>query len=210
MEHATSIVFAPSASAKLFVAALVVVVPLTVHVVPFGIDAAPSTLKATLVVDAVVFWPLTGAVITTEGPVPRTTVTVSVSVPNALEQVTVIEFEPIPRATLLLVGLVVATLFTLHVVPSGIDETPFNENTVFTLAAEVTVLLAGNTISTTGATPRATATAALSLPKALVQATVMVFAPSASATLFELVLVDVEPLTVQVVPFGIVAPPPTV
>jgi hypothetical protein len=210
LEHATSIVFDPRASAKVFAAALFVGVPLIVQVVPFGMDAAPSTLKATLMLDAVVLRPLLGAVIATDGPVPRTTATVSASVPKALEQVTVIAFEPISRATLLVDGSVVAAPFTLHDVPLGIDATPFNENTAFTLAADVTVLATGSTIATTGATPRVTVTAALPLPKAFAQATVIVFAPSDSATLFELVLVDETLLTAQVVPPGIVPAPPTV
>jgi hypothetical protein len=207
LEHATSIVFDPSASAKVFMPALFVGAPLTVHVVPIGIDATPSTLKVTLTLDAVVFRPLPGAVIATDGPVPRTTVTVSASVPNALEQVTVIVFDPIARATPLVVVLVVATLFTLHVVPPGIDATPFNENATFTLAVDVTVLSTGTTIATTGATPRVTVTEALLPPKGFVQATVIELAPSESATLFKLVLADADPLTVQLVPTGIDEPP---
>jgi hypothetical protein len=68
----------------------------------------------------------------------------------------------------------------------------------------------GALIATTGATPRVTVTAALLLPKGFVQATVIVFAPSASATLFELVLADAALLTVQLVPPGIDEPPSTV
>ena len=70
--------------------------------------------------------------------------------------------------------------------------------------------LAGAVIATDGTTPRVTVTAAVPPPKALVQATVIAFAPSASATLFELVPVDAEPLTVQFVPAGIDEPPSTV
>jgi hypothetical protein len=62
---------------------------------------------------------------------------------------------------------------------------------------------AGAAIATTGATPRVTVDAALPMPKEFAQATVIVFAPIASATLFELVLADAELLTVQPVPTGI-------
>ena len=68
----------------------------------------------------------------------------------------------------------------------------------------------GAVIATEGTTPRVTATAALPLPKALAQATVIVFAPSASENELTVALEVLEPPTVQVVPLGIDAAPSTV
>jgi hypothetical protein len=52
--------------------------------------------------------------------------------------------------------------------------------------------------------------AVVELPKALAQATLIVFGPIAKAAELVDVLVEAEPLTVQVVPAGIVVPPLTV
>ena len=69
--QATVIEFAPRASEKGLVVALEVLDPPSVHVVPFGIDAAPSTVKLTFVEADVVFRPSAGAVIATIGGLPR-------------------------------------------------------------------------------------------------------------------------------------------
>ena len=55
----TLIELAPSESATELVVALVLLAPFTVQVLPAGIDAAPLTVYATLIVVAVVFdrWP---------------------------------------------------------------------------------------------------------------------------------------------------------
>lgn len=70
--------------------------------------------------------------------------------------------------------------------------------------------VAGDVIVTTGAVPRLTVIAWLSEPNALVQATVIAFAPVASATELVVGVVDDAPFTVQVVPAGIVVEPLTV
>jgi hypothetical protein len=73
------------------------------------------------------------------------------------------------------------------------------------------LLFAGDVIAATGVFPRLTVTvAALDGPNTLVQATEIVFAPSARATELVDVLVDAVPFTVQVVPDGIEVPPLTV
>ena len=75
----------------------------------------------------------------------------------------------------------------------------------------VLVLLAGEVIAITGTAPRFTVTVAgVLVPNALVQDTVMVFAPLLRATELVVALVDEAPLTVQVVPLGIEAAPLTV
>lgn len=71
--------------------------------------------------------------------------------------------------------------------------------------------LLGAVITTTGASPRLTVTVvAVPVPKMLVHATTIEFAPRLSAMLFVAVLVEELPLIVQVVPPGIVGPPLTV
>jgi hypothetical protein len=70
--------------------------------------------------------------------------------------------------------------------------------------------LAGAVIATTGGFPRLTVIEPEVSPKVFVQATVIEFAPSESATLFVPVPADAEPLTVQLVPLGIDEPPSTV
>jgi hypothetical protein len=69
---------------------------------------------------------------------------------------------------------------------------------------------AGAAIATTGATPRVTVDAALPMPKEFAQATVIVLAPSVSETGFAVALEVLDPPTVQLVPLGIDAAPPTV
>ena len=71
----------------------------------------------------------------------------------------------------------------------------------------VTVGALGGTVSSAS---RLTSIEPDVLPKAFVQSTVMVFSPSASATLCVPVLDDAEPLTLQLVPAGIDEPPSTV
>ena len=76
--------------------------------------------------------------------------------------------------------------------------------------AVVFVLFGGVVITTAGVLPEVTLTEALPGPNALVHWTVIVFPPATRATLFVLALVDAVPLTVQVVPAGIVVEPLTV
>jgi predicted anti-sigma-YlaC factor YlaD len=65
-------------------------------------------------------------------------------------------------------------------------------------------------ITTTGGLPRNTVTTADCEPNAFEQTTVIVFVPFTSATALVVVLVDAAPLTVHVVPAGIVVVPLTV
>ena len=75
----------------------------------------------------------------------------------------------------------------------------------------VLVLLAGAVIATVGTPPRLTVTGVdVPVPNALVQATVMVFAPTFRLTELVVALPEAAPLTVQVVPAGIEAAPLTV
>jgi hypothetical protein len=149
---------------------------------------------------------------TTVGTSPRVTVTVAVALgPNALVQMTGIVLEPTLSATELVETLVELEPFTVQVVPAGIDEAPLTVYTTLVVAAVVLLLLAGAVIATTGTDPRLTTTDAAALvPNELVQDTGMVFAPTASATELVAVLVELAPLTVQVVPAGIDDPPLTV
>ena len=157
--------------------------------------------------DAVVFRPLAGAVIATDGTTPRVTVTAALPLPNALAQATVIEFAPSASEKGLVVALEVFDPPTVQVVPPGIVPAPLTVKVTFVEEEVVLSSSAGAVIKTTGVLPRLTVIEAGVVPKAFVQATVTVFAPSASATLFELVLVDVDPLTLQLVPAGIDEPP---
>jgi hypothetical protein len=160
---------------------------------------------------AVVLVPSAGEVIATDGTLPRLTVTDFVSVPNALEHTTVIVLAPSESETLLLVVLVDAALFTVQVVPLGIELPPLTVYTVLIELAVVFVPLTGAMIETSGGPPRLTVIGpAEPLPKAFVQLTVIVFAPTASATELVVVLVDAAPFTVQVVPPGIELQPLTV
>lgn len=72
------------------------------------------------------------------------------------------------------------------------------------------LLFAGAVIVTVGTPPRVTVTVAVFEPNAFEQATAIVLAPVARPTLLVEVLVEAAPLTVQVVPLGIVEPPLTV
>jgi hypothetical protein len=162
-------------------------VPFTVQV----IGVVPVEVQLTEVDDAVVFVPVVGAVIVTTGAVPRVTVTDLLSEPNELEQATVMVFAPVARLTV--AGLVAAAPLTVQV----IGAVPVVVQVTEAVAAVVLLLLAGAVIVTTGASPRVTTTDLLSEPNALVQATVMVFAPAARATVAG--LVAAEPLTVQLI-----------
>lgn len=80
-----------------------------------------------------------------------------------------------------------------------------------TALAAVFVPLLGEVIATLGTDPRLTVIGpADALPKAFVQLTVMLLAPVARLTLLVAPLAEAAPLTVQVVPPGIVAEPLTV
>ena len=207
--QATAIEFAPSASENGLVVALEVLDPPTVQVVPPGIVPAPLTVKVTFVEEEVVLAPSSGAVIATTGVFPRLTVIEPGVVPKAFVQATLMLFAPIASATPFVPVLDDAEPLTVQLVPAGIDEPPSTVYVTFTDVAVVFRPLAGAVIASAGTTPRVTATAELPLPKAFTHATVIEFVPSASATLFVVVLVDAEPLTVQVVPAGIDEPPST-
>jgi hypothetical protein len=88
-----------------------------------------------------------------------------------------------------------AAPFTVQVVGA----VPLTVYATLIVDAVVLVLFGGEVIATVGATPRLTVTDLLSLPYVLEQATVIVFGPLDSGT--ELVdgVVEVTPLTVQVV-----------
>jgi hypothetical protein len=183
--HDTVMTFAPGF--RLTVAGLVADAPFTVH--PIG-ATPPVVVHETEVVAAVVFVPLAGAVIVTARPEPRVTVTVFVSAPNALEQATVMVLEPMLNATV--AGLVAAA-------PLTVQETGAVPVDVHTTEVEVELVvlpLTGAEIVTTGASPRVCRTVFVSVPNALVQATVMLFAPWLSATFVG--LVAAAPLTAQV------------
>jgi len=177
-------VFAPATSGT--VVGLVAVVPFTVQV----IGAVPVDVHATEV-DVAVVLPAAGAVIVTTGAVPRVTVTDLLSEPNELVQATVMVFAPVARLTV--AGLVAAAPLTVQ----EIGAVPVVVHVTEVVAAVVLLLFAGAVIVTTGASPRVTTTDLLSEPNALVQATVMVFAPSARLTVAG--LVAAEPLTVQLI-----------
>jgi hypothetical protein len=125
----------------------------------------------------------------------RVTVTVLVSAPAELVQVTVMVFEPTARLTV--AGLVAAAPLTVQV---GTGEPVDVHVTEVDVVVFGTVLpLAGAVIVTTGATGgdvRVTVTDFVSEPAELVQTTVMVFEPSARLTVAG--LVAAAPLTVQV------------
>jgi len=185
LEQATVMVFAPTA--RLTVDGLVAAAPLTVQ----EIGAVPVDVQATDVVDAEVVLALAGAVIVTTGAMPWLTVTDFESDPNALEQATVMVFAPATRATV--AGLVAAEPLTVQLigaVPVDVQVTEVDEAVV--LEPEV-----GAVIVTTGATPRLTVMILVSVPNALVQVIVIVFAPATRATVAG--LVAVAPFTVQVI-----------
>ena len=206
----TVMVLAPTARVTEFVEPPVELAPLTVHVVPEATVDEPSTVYATLIVAAVVFVLLAGDVTTTVGTPPRVTVTEALPEPNAFVQATVIVLMPVVRLNALVVGLVDAVPLMAQVVPDGIVVAPVTVYATLIEVAVVFVLFAGDVIAITGALPRLTTTDALPVPNELVQATAIVFAPVARDT--ELVdgVVVATPLTVQVVPDGIVVAPLTV
>ncbi len=149
----TVMVFAPGLSVTLLVVASVVAPPLTVQVVPAGIEASPPTVKATLTLESVVLVPSAGSVIATAGPLPWLTLTVSVSLPKSFVQLTVIVLAPGSSETLLVVASVVALPFTVQVVPLGIEAAPSTVNATFVVDALVLLPSAGDVIATTGAEP---------------------------------------------------------
>lgn len=205
----TAIVLAPSCSATELTVVLAVFAPPTAQVVPPGIDAAPLTVKLTLV-DAEAMLAAAGEVIATTGGSPRLTDTATVLVPYWLVHATVIVFAPSCSGTGLTVALKVPAPPTVHVVPLGIDATPATVKLTFVETAAVFDDGDGAAIATAGGSPRLTVTPALPLPKMSVQLTVTALAPIVSATLLLEALAEVFPLTLQVVPFGIVADPFTV
>jgi len=76
--------------------------------------------------------------------------------------------------------------------------------------ASYMLLLAGELIATTGAATPVLENVALVGPNALVQVTVMVKLPLGTVNALVVALVEAAPLTVQLVPAGIVVPPLTV
>jgi hypothetical protein len=118
---------------------------------------------------------------------------------------------PLLRATEFVDVLVEETPLTVQLVPPGIVLPPL---TVYaTLTGELVRLapFAGEVTTTVGTEPRLTVTlTGVLVPNALVQDTGMVFAPVLSETELVEVLVEDAPLTVQVVPPGIVVDPLTV
>jgi hypothetical protein len=195
----TVMVFAPRLSGT--VAGLVAELPFSVQ----AIGAVPLEVQATLVDVAVVLLPLAGEVIVTVGAPPLFTVTTLLSLPNALVQVTVMMFAPLLSGTF--AGLVAALPLTVQEI--GVEPVVVQETLID--PAVVLVPSAGEVIVTLGAVPRLTVTVAgVLVPNALVQDAVMAFAPTLSATEFVEVLVELLPLTVQVVPPGIEVPPSTV
>jgi hypothetical protein len=184
--QATVMVFAPGA--RLTVAGLVAALPFTVQVIG---AAPPDVVHVTEVVVAVVFVPVVGAVIVTVRPAVRLTVIALVSEPKALVQATVMVFAPTTRLTV--DGLVAAAPLTVQ----DTGAVPVDVQATEVVDEEVVLPLAGAVIVTTGATPWLTVTDLLSEPNALVQATVMVFAPGTRLTVAG--LVAAAPLTVQVI-----------
>jgi len=150
-----------------------------------------------------------GVVIATVRAIP-VTVMVLVSLPNALEQTTVIVLEPATIGTE--AGDAVAVPLTVQVtvaVPVALNATEIG-------VAALLLPVAGELIVVTGATPLFTvidcvAGAADEMP--LLQTTVIVLAPMVGSEAVLLVLrpeVDAVPFTVQVVPAGNVVEPSTV
>jgi hypothetical protein len=165
---------------------LVADAPLTVQLIG---ASPPEIVQATLVEDAVVLLPVVGAVIVTARPDPRLTFTTFESEPNVLLHATVMAFAPMFRLTV--AGLVAALPLTVQLTGAVPVDVQATEVVVFV----VVLPLAGAVIVTTGATPRVTDTDWVSEPNALVQETVIVLAPTFSAT--EAGLVAAAPLTVQ-------------
>jgi len=146
----------------------------------------------------------TGVVMTTAGATPVTVIDLA-SEPNAFEQATVIVFEPATSGTL--AGEVAVVPFTVQVI-GGV---PVVDHV--TLIGETVLVepVAGELIVTCGAVPSVTfVVAVLDVPSELEHTTLIALAPTESVTGLVVVLVDAAPLTVQVVPAGIVEPPLTV
>ncbi len=185
LEQTTVMVFAPTA--RLTVAGLVATAPLTVQeIVP-----EPVALNDTEVDVAVVFVPSAGEMIVVTGASPRLTVTDFVSeLLEASEQATVMVFAPSDRPTV--AGLVAALPFTVQVIgaapPDVVHVTEVD-------AADVLVPVVGAVIVTVSPAARVIVTVLVSAPNALVQATEMVFEPTARLTVDG--LVAAAPLTVQ-------------
>jgi len=121
----TEIVNGPLGTVNELVVALVVLEPLTVHVVPAGIDAAPFTWNATFrTVPGRNVGPPVGDVSATVGTTPLTVMVAGVDDPDALEQTTVMVFAPATSVRELVVGVVVAVPLIVQVVPDGIVLAP--------------------------------------------------------------------------------------
>jgi hypothetical protein len=189
------------------VVVLDVAVPLTVQVVPAGIVEPPLTVKVTFVLGGETIAPLVGEMIDTNKVVDRFTVMTAVSLPNALLQTTATVFGPSARLTLLDVVLVVEIPLTVQVVPAGIDVDPLTVNTTLVVVVVTKLLLMGAVITTAGDGTLIFVAVSLPEPNALVQVTTIVKAPGVIATVFVVGVVETFPLTVQVVPAGIVLEP---
>ena len=160
---------------------------------------------------AVVLVLLAGEVIATIGAPPRLTVTAALPLPKALVHATVIVFAPETSAAELVAVLVDAVPLTVHVVPDGIVVVALTVYATLTGLLVTLALLAGDVIATTGALPRLTMIdTGVLVPNELAQDTEIVFAPKTSATELVVAVVEAAPLTVQVVPDGIVVAPLTV
>ena len=158
---------------------------------------------------AVVLVLLAGDVIATVGAAGPFDVIVAEADPNALVHTTTIELDPLTIGTEAVVTGAGEPLI-VQVVPDGIVDVPLTVNETI-IGVPVAVLpLEGEVITTIGAEPRLTVITACPVPNAPVQATVIVLAPVTKLTELVVVLVDATPLTVQVVPDGIVDVPLTV
>ena len=142
------------------------------------------------------FEPSAGEVIAATGVLPRKTVIAAVPVPNEFAQATVIVLAPLTSATELVEVLVEALPFTVQVLPAGMLVPPLTVYATLIDAFVVLSLLAGAVIATVGTTPL-TVIESLSLPNALVQTSVIVFAPVTRFTVAG--EVAAEPFTVQVI-----------
>lgn len=125
LEHPTVIVLAPTFRAIALVVVLEVGVSFTVQLVPAGIEEAPPTVKAALVLLAVVFVLSAGDAIAIAGTAPRLTLTTAATPgPNAFVHATTIAFAPLARLTELTPVLVELAPLTVQVVPAGIELPP--------------------------------------------------------------------------------------
>jgi hypothetical protein len=96
---------------------------------------------------------------------------------------------------------------TVQVVPAGIEADPLTVYAALIDDAVVLVPLAGAVIATVEATPLTVIEAGLPVPNELAQTTLIVFAPATKATELAVGVVELTPLTVQVVPAGSVVAP---